>query len=98
MLQTALQALQALSARGGASLGDKTMLDSLEAIADGPRACDNPADAHALKEAALRGAADALDALRDKPNRIGRARMFADQSIGLDDPGMVAVQRMVQAL
>jgi dihydroxyacetone kinase-like protein len=89
---------QALSARGGASLRDKTMLDSLHAIAGALRACDRSSDTQALKSAALRGAAGALEAFRDKPNRIGRARMFADQSIGLDDPGMVAVQRMVQAL
>ena len=91
-------AQQALSARGGASLGDKTMLDSLHAIAGALRACDQGSDAQALKAAAQRGAAGALEAFRDKPNRIGRARMFADQSVGLDDPGMVAVQRMVQAL
>ena len=95
LLQTALQAL---SVRGGASLGDKTMLDSLDAIAGALRACDKPADAQALKAAALHGASAALETYRDKPNRVGRARMFADQSIGLDDPGMVAVQRMVQAL
>ena len=35
---------------------------------------------------------------RQQPNRIGRARMFAERSIGLDDPGMVAMQRMLQAL
>jgi dihydroxyacetone kinase-like protein len=40
----------------------------------------------------------ALDAFRDKPNRIGRARMFADKTIGMDDPGMVALLRMVDAL
>ena len=89
---------QALSARGGASIGDKTMLDSLHAIAAALRACDKPGDAQALKAAGQRGAAGALEAFRNKPNRIGRARMFAEQSIGLDDPGMVAVQRMVQAL
>ncbi len=33
---------QALSARGGASPGDKTMLDSLHAIAAALRACDQP--------------------------------------------------------
>ena len=41
---------------------------------------------------------ESLDAFRDKPNRMGRARMFADKTIGLDDPGMVALLRMVEAL
>jgi dihydroxyacetone kinase-like protein len=88
-------AREALSARGGASLGDKTMLDSLHAIAAALKACPHGAD---LRAAAQRGAAGALEAFRDKPNRIGRARMFADASVGLDDPGMVAVLRMAEAI
>jgi len=83
----------ALSERGGASLGDKTMLDSLAAIA---RGVEN--ETQDLRGAAQRAAADALEAFRGKPNKIGRARMFAERSIGLDDPGMVAVRRMVDAL
>jgi phosphoenolpyruvate---glycerone phosphotransferase subunit DhaL len=88
-------ARDALSQRGGAALGDKTMLDSLHAVASALAASAPDADLRAI---ARRGAADALQAFRDRPNRIGRARMFADQSIGLDDPGMVAVQRMADAL
>jgi len=93
---TAVQ--QALSQRGGAALGDKTMLDSVAAITGALRACDPHAGPQTLKDATVHGAADALEAFRQSPNRIGRARMFADRSIGLDDPGMVAVRRMVQAL
>jgi dihydroxyacetone kinase-like protein len=90
--------LQALSQRGGAVLGDKTMLDSLQAIIGAVQELDPDADAPALKAAAVAAAGEALDAFRGQPNRVGRARMFAERSIGLDDPGMVAVQRMVQAL
>lgn len=89
---------QALSQRGGAALGDKTMLDSIAAITGALQACNPHAGAQALKDAAVRAAAGALDVYRQLPNRIGRARMFADRSIGLDDPGMVAVRRMAQAL
>ena len=89
---------KALAQRGGAVPGDKTMLDSIDAIAQALHACAPDADVSALKAAARRGAASALDAFRGKPNRIGRARMFAEQSVGLDDPGMVAVQRMVEAV
>jgi dihydroxyacetone kinase-like protein len=88
---------RALSQRGGAVPGDKTMLDSLVAIGSGLR--NAPDDAHGtLKGAARNGAQQALDEFRGQPNRIGRARMFAERSIGLDDPGMVAVQRMVLAI
>lgn len=89
---------EAISARGGAVTGDKTMLDSLDAIVAGLRQCPGDADAQALKQAARDAAQAALEAFRERPNRIGRARMFAERSIGLDDPGMVAVRRMVGAL
>ena len=85
----------ALSARGGAALGDKTMLDSLHAIA---RALQESSDADDLRAAARGAAAAALETMRAQPNRIGRARMFADKSVGADDPGMVAVLRMAQSL
>jgi len=90
--------VQGLSQRGGAALGDKTMLDSLAEIAGALRACDPDADAPTLRDAARQATEQALEAFRQQPNRIGRARMFAERSVGLDDPGMVAVQRMVQAL
>src|SRR5205814_8309063 len=87
------QAVAALSARGGAARGDKTMLDSLHAIA---RELDESPDGVALRPVAVHAARAALDEFRSRPNRIGRARMFADKSVGLDDPGMVAILRMVQ--
>jgi dihydroxyacetone kinase-like protein len=89
------EVVDVLSARGGASLGDKTVLDGLKAIEVALR--DAPPGADML-QVASRAASQALDVFRDKPNRIGRARMFADKTIGLDDPGMVALQRMVDGL
>lgn len=87
----------ALSQRGGAVPGDKTMLDSLAAVAQALRRADTESPA-ALKQQARDAAARALETFLHQPNRIGRARMFAERSLGLDDPGMVAVQRMVEAL
>ncbi|MDM0118060.1 DAK2 domain-containing protein [Variovorax sp. J22R133] len=84
-----------LSARGGASLGDKTVLDGLNAVHLAIAAAPAGAEACRVASDAARAA---LDAFRDKPNRIGRARMFADKTIGMDDPGMVALLRMVDAL
>ena len=85
----------ALSARGGAALGDKTMLDSLHAVA---RALSESSDDADLRATARKAASGALEAMRSQPNRIGRARMFADKSVGADDPGMVAVLRMAESL
>lgn len=88
----------ALAARGGANPGDKTMLDSLAAITHALDELDDTAAPDVLARAATGAAQAALDAMRQRPNRIGRARMFAERSVGLDDPGMVAVLRMAQAL
>lgn len=89
------QIVQALSARGGAVLGDKTMLDSLDAMA---QAIGAAGDGDDLRAAARSAAAAAIEDFRGKPNRIGRARMFAQKSVGMEDPGMVAVLRMTEAL
>ncbi|MBO9178287.1 MULTISPECIES: dihydroxyacetone kinase subunit L [unclassified Rhizobium] len=85
------KAMEAMMARGKAEIGDKTILDSVDAIAR--RLAETPD---------LQTAADAseaaLDEFRSKPNRIGRARMFGDQTIGVDDPGMLAVARLTRSL
>lgn len=89
------EVVTSLSSRGGASLGDKTVLDGLHAVATALAASPDGADARLV---ACDASMAALDAFRDKPNRIGRARMFADKTIGLDDPGMVALHRMIESL
>lgn len=87
-------ARDAMMARGKAALGDKTVLDSLEAVI---RAIGT-AEPGAMLARANEASAKALEEFRGRPNRIGRARMFADKSVGLDDPGMVAFHRIVAAL
>lgn len=81
----------AISARGKAAVGDKTVVDSAyaiaKALADGPPGLD----------AARKGAIAALAQLRDQPCRIGRARMFPERSVGADDPGMLAVAILLGA-
>jgi dihydroxyacetone kinase-like protein len=84
--------IEALMARGKASLGDKTVLDSLEAIR---LAAADLTDSAQLGEIALTAAQSALDAYRDEPNKLGRARMFAEKSVGMNDPGMVAIARII---
>jgi len=39
-----------------------------------------------------------MDEFRGKPNKLGRARMFAEKSVGMDDPGMLAFQRILAGL
>ncbi|MDL2401867.1 DAK2 domain-containing protein [Rhizobium mayense] len=88
-------ALEAMIARGGAALGDKTVLDALEAITSAMAVAP---DAQSAALAARQAAFAALDAFRDRPCRMGRAKFFAERSIGLDDPGMLAIARLVDAL
>lgn len=87
--------LEALIARGGASLGDKTVLDPLAAV---QTAVTGHADRAGQYRAAVEAADATLETYRSKPNRIGRARMFAERSIGLDDPGMVAFKYLLHAV
>lgn len=88
-------ARDAMIARGGASLGDKTVLNSLHAVSG---ALEGAATSPDAAKAAAQAAAEALDAFRGRPNRIGRARMFGDQTIGSDDPGMLAIKVLSAAL
>ncbi len=88
-------ALDAMIARGKASLGDKTVLDALNAAIEATTGKDDPA-------AMLVAAAAAVDAtlarMRNEPAHIGRARIFADRSVGLDDPGQVAFREILRGL
>jgi phosphoenolpyruvate---glycerone phosphotransferase subunit DhaL len=88
-------ARDAMAARGNAELGGKTVLDSLDAVA---AALQGVADPAAAADAAPRAAREALDAFRNLPATVGRARIFADKSRGLDDPGMLAMALIVEAL
>ncbi|TCR66134.1 DAK2 domain-containing protein [Bosea sp. BK604] len=85
----------AMAARGGATLGDKTVLDILDALA---RALDGKGDGASAASAAVEACRTTLAEFRDRPCRIGRARMFAEKSIGMDDPGMLAVHELVLAI
>lgn len=89
------EARDAMSARGGASVGDKTVLDTLDAVAKSITGLDQGPIIHT---AALTAARATLEQYRDRPNKIGRARMFADASRGLDDPGMLAMVRVIEAI
>jgi phosphoenolpyruvate---glycerone phosphotransferase subunit DhaL len=88
-------ALQAMSSRGKGQLGDKTVLDAVEAVR---RATEGLGDPVALAAAADQAVAAALDDFRYLPFRQGRARIFGEKGLGRDDPGMVAFKRVVESL
>jgi dihydroxyacetone kinase-like protein len=88
-------ALDAMIARGKASLGDKTVLDTLHAAIDAVTGKDDPA---AMLAAAAAAVDATLERMRGEPAHIGRARIFADRSVGLDDPGQVAFREILRGL
>lgn len=79
--------------RGKAELDGKTVLDSLDYVARSTA----EAKAEDMASAAARAVDKALDDFRDKRATVGRARIFGDKSIGMDDPGMLAMQSLVRA-
>jgi dihydroxyacetone kinase-like protein len=88
-------ARDAMQARGKAELGGKTVLDSLDAMAKATEGLGDPA---AVAAAAADAAAAAQAALRDRPATIGRARIFGERTVGMDDPGMLAMTAIAAAL
>ncbi|MCF8482762.1 MAG: dihydroxyacetone kinase subunit L [Rhodospirillum sp.] len=87
-------ARDAMAARGGAALGDKTVLDGLDAVAEAIGAQDTR---EAVAAAALSAGRRSLVNFRDRPCRMGRARLHAERSVGRDDPGMLALVLLMEA-
>lgn len=87
------QAIEAMKARGGANLGDKTILDALHRIAQSLTGVTGAATAaHAAKT----GARTALEEFKLQPCKIGRARLFPEKSTGAHDPGMLALALLLE--
>lgn len=78
-----------IAERGGASLGDKTLLDALEPLAAALAAGGSAAGVAIT-------VASAVDESAAWQSRRGRAAWQQERSIGQRDPGSVAVQRFVE--
>lgn len=88
-------ARDAMKARGKAELGGKTVLDSLDAVAKATAGLTDPTE---VARAAVTASREVLETFRDRPATVGRARIFAEKSRGMDDPGMLAMSAIVAAL
>ena len=84
-----------IQTRGKAELGGKTVLDSLDAIVQHTSGKNDLED---IRAAATEAVDEALTAFRGKSATMGRARMFGEKSMGLDDPGMLAMKFIVYAM
>tara|TARA_B100000963_G_scaffold352975_1_gene366967 strand:- start:434 stop:1048 length:615 start_codon:yes stop_codon:yes gene_type:complete len=95
LAELVLAARDQIKSRGKAEFGGKTVLDSLDAIY---KCMSGLTDLEDIRKAAVLAADEALTEFRDKPATTGRARMFGEKSIGLDDPGMLAMKFIVYAI
>ena len=84
-----------IQTRGKAELGGKTVLDSLDAIV---QRTSGKTDLEDIRAAATAAVDEALATFQGKPATMGRARMFGEKSMGLDDPGMLAMKFIVYAM
>ncbi len=84
-------ALKTILERGKAKLGDKTIADSLDLIIK--KLKDNKNYSKVFKLATKK----ALEDFKGKKILIGRARMFEDKTKDLNDPGMLALNKLSEA-
>ena len=81
-------ALKTILEKGKTKLGDKTIADSLNLIITNLK--DNKNYSEVFKSATKK----ALEDFKGKKILIGRARMFEDKTKDLDDPGMLALNKL----
>src|SRR5699024_6806849 len=106
LLTGLVQAVEAIERLGGATPGDKTMVDAAvpfrEAIALGQAGganADGPAEtaASVIATAAAR-AVEAAEATADIAATLGRARNHGEKSVGTPDPGAISFSKIVTLL
>lgn len=92
-------AIEGIKARGGASLGEKTLLDSLVPFTDTLEerlAAGDPAG-DALKAAAVTARTTA-EATKELEAKRGRASYTGERSIGSVDPGAIAIAVLAEKI
>ncbi len=94
MLSASIEGIQK---RGGAQLGDKTLLDALIPIRDivHEAAADPNANASEVLKTATKVANDAIEATKDLVAKRGRQQFTGERSKGTPDPGIVAIATMM---
>jgi phosphoenolpyruvate---glycerone phosphotransferase subunit DhaL len=92
-------AIDGIKARGGADVGDKTLLDALVPVANAlEQAVADGADAGAAVEIAAKTAREAAEATSSLVAQRGRASYSGERSIGSPDAGAMAVAIMLERI
>ena len=91
-------AVEGIQARGGAQLGDKTLLDALIPVHEKLKqhAAGGNADLGACLKDCADAADEAIDATRNLEARRGRASQVGERSADTPDPGIVAIATILQ--
>lgn len=85
----------AMAARGKSQLGDKTVLDALEAARGATEGCSEP---EKMAAAVVEAVKKTIAAFHGRPFKQGRARIWGDKGLEMEDPGMMAFLYMVESL
>jgi len=93
-------AVEGMKARGGASQGDKTLLDAIIPVIDKIEevSTTNPEDILGALRGASEAATAAIEGTRNWVAKRGRASYAGERTIGTLDPGIVAVATMAAAV
>ena len=81
--------IEAVCTRGKSNIGDKTFVDTLQEISNSISKSETN-----IGQNVHQATIDALDNFKGKECKIGRARMFAEKSKDLNDPGMFALYKL----
>lgn len=90
-------ALEAIKARGKASVGDKTMVDALEPAVAAMEHADTE-DMRETLEAAYKAAYEGVERTKTYVARFGRAKSLMERSIGFQDAGATSVAIIFEAM
>jgi dihydroxyacetone kinase len=92
-------AVKAIMKRGKTDLGQKTIIDSLAPAVDSLSAsARNGASAVETADAAALAAREGAESTKPMSSTIGRARWFAERSVGIMDPGAWSGYLLVKTL
>ena len=86
--------LNTIKERGKTNLGDKTILDTLDLILNKIKETKNNIKYNEIFKSATK---EALINFKGKKILIGRARMFDEKTKDFDDPGMLALSKLVES-
>ncbi len=88
-----------IAKRGKCQLGDRTILDSVDAGAKAAAAAaEEGRDLAGVAAAACEGAAQGVEATKNMKPKFGKAAVFSEKAIGVADQGAVAGMYMLQGL